>query len=702
MRKIISILFALSLVLGLSVIATPVAAAVTTPTVVVFDTDCACDPAAGYNITFNISASLTEGVHSVCIEFPAGTTVPASFATGDIKIGPVAGPMVSVFAGEITVTGQKVCFLVPAHLTTAENPIRVTFGTLADIGNPCTPGTTYSALVQVSTTNTSYIRYRSNDTAGNLETTQTQAIRIDTTAPTASFVPPTPTNLTWQRANFTLNASFADLNLSSCQYQVWNSTINTTPWTSMGACSGLESFTNSTNITVGPSSNCNSQGLNNCTVYIRAIDQAGNNFTNTSVYHIDWITPTVAINSPNTTTPVYRKAGEVVPINYTYTEANPANATLWLINQAGETVNWTVVTGLAVGTDVTRVDTLTIPNGTPDGKYHINVTITDNATNSNSSQQVNATIVDSTAPTTTATAVRSDGSPYTFDTWTNLSYVNVTLSCSDGVGGGCDVTQYCNDTTNSCPPSISYVGPVQISAIDVSYIRYLSNDTVGNLENTKNQTIKINVIAPTSTITAPGAGSWQRQAFNVSVGDSDTGGSGLSVCQYRVVSAGIETLLWTTRTCNSNVSISVGTGQDCRDQGANNCTVYARANDTAGNIGTPDDRNFSIDWTAPNTTITSPTNLTWQRVNFNATIADADAGSGLNTSACYWRILDNNTQTWPIDGVIIPGKSGNWSTRTCNANVTVTVGPSANCSSQGFGRCGVEAFAIDLAGNVGD
>ena len=37
---------------------------------------------------------------------------------------------------------------------------------------------------------------------------------------------------------------------------------------------------------------------------------------------------------------------------------------------------------------------------------------------------------------------------------------------------------------------------------------------------------------PTSTINSPEAGSWQDNAFTVSVSDSDTGGSDLSTCYY--------------------------------------------------------------------------------------------------------------------------------------------------------------------------
>jgi hypothetical protein len=130
-RKIISILVALGLVLAVSAIATP-AAALTQPQVAVTNTDCACDTGV-YNITFNTTASLTEGVHSVCVEFPAGTTVPTSFGAGEVIFSGTA-----VFPSEITVTGQVVCFIVPIDF--AAGPQYVTFTKGADIGNPCTPG----------------------------------------------------------------------------------------------------------------------------------------------------------------------------------------------------------------------------------------------------------------------------------------------------------------------------------------------------------------------------------------------------------------------------------------------------------------------------------------------------------------------------------------------------------------------------------
>ena len=110
-RKTLSIVLALAMVLAMSAIATPVAAKVVNVKV---DVDPNCAGQIGvYNISFNTSASLTEGVHCVCIKFPAGTVVPASgfpvpWFNGDIMIN--GDP---VFGSEVTVTGTEVCFLVP-------------------------------------------------------------------------------------------------------------------------------------------------------------------------------------------------------------------------------------------------------------------------------------------------------------------------------------------------------------------------------------------------------------------------------------------------------------------------------------------------------------------------------------------------------------------------------------------------------------
>jgi len=89
-----------------------------------------------------------------------------------------------------------------------------------------------------------------------------------------------------------------------------------------------------------------------------------------------------------------------------------------LVNSTTNTTNGTYTVILAVPSD---------------GVYNITATAYDLAGNSNSTIASNIT-VDTTSPTTTPTAINNDSSSYTFNTWTNSNYVNVTLNCDDGSG----------------------------------------------------------------------------------------------------------------------------------------------------------------------------------------------------------------------------------------------------------------------------
>jgi hypothetical protein len=142
-RKIISIVLALAVVLSLSMIVTAPAAAKVNSVHVAVSPSCACSVGV-YNITFNATASLTEGVHSVCIAFPAGTTFHPTGGTwkdGYIMIGKNGTALSKVFGSEVTVTGTTVCFLVPKDFVPpTDNPINVVFTSSAGVANPCTPG----------------------------------------------------------------------------------------------------------------------------------------------------------------------------------------------------------------------------------------------------------------------------------------------------------------------------------------------------------------------------------------------------------------------------------------------------------------------------------------------------------------------------------------------------------------------------------
>lgn len=131
MKKIFSIVLALGMVLALSVVATPVAANVTTPVVVVApDT---VGTAANYTIVFNITSTLAGG-DTIYIKFPAGTTVPATYDTGNVT---VEGWDISY--GDISGADQVVTITLPYSIG-AIGEVNVVFTEDADITNPTTAG----------------------------------------------------------------------------------------------------------------------------------------------------------------------------------------------------------------------------------------------------------------------------------------------------------------------------------------------------------------------------------------------------------------------------------------------------------------------------------------------------------------------------------------------------------------------------------
>jgi hypothetical protein len=93
-----------------------------------------------------------------------------------------------------------------------------------------------------------------------------------------------------------------------------------------------------------------------------------------------------------------------------------------------------------------------------------------------------------------------NGSDYLFGSATYSPYVNVSFSCLDNFSG-CDKIIYCTDHSNICLPDAVFLSPLQINSINLTYVRYKSNDTVGNLEETQNKTVIIATITTTTTCT---------------------------------------------------------------------------------------------------------------------------------------------------------------------------------------------------------
>ena len=354
-----------------------------------------------------------------------------------------------------------------------------------------------------------------------------------------------------------------------------------------------------------------------------------------------------------------------------------SNIDTCLLEWAGVNATMTKIgSGASISCNVTK-------SGLSDGIYSYKVYANDTSGNMNSTGTRNV-IIDATPPTTTATAIKNDSSSYTFNTLVASSYVNVTLSCSDGSGVGCDKTLYCTDGVNSCTPSTTYTIPVQISTEGTSYIRYASNDTIPNTETTKSSTIKIDTTKPSLSITSPSSGTnISATAISIVGTASDTNSDTIKINDTGRFGTNIGTYgNWNF----TNTSLAEGT-----------YSVIITANDTVGNTQTAT-TTFAVDRTNPSVTLNTPANAnsTTSPVLFNITATDT-GGTGIKNVTLYIDGTANTTNSsgasgqyifnisfasgihnWSILSYDNAGNSNQTGTRTINITSAVSIAVSAS------------------------
>jgi len=141
MKKIFSIVLALVLALSLSL-------ATATSVVAIDDVSVGVSPdtvgtEAQYVINFTITRTLAGG-DLISIEFPADTTVPDTYKTGDVTV-----ESWNISFNDISVAGQVVTITVPYSIG-AITQVHVVFKEAAGITNPTTPSTDYTLDVKTS------------------------------------------------------------------------------------------------------------------------------------------------------------------------------------------------------------------------------------------------------------------------------------------------------------------------------------------------------------------------------------------------------------------------------------------------------------------------------------------------------------------------------------------------------------------------
>jgi peptidoglycan/xylan/chitin deacetylase (PgdA/CDA1 family) len=198
--------------------------------------------------------------------------------------------------------------------------------------------------------------------------------------------------------------------------------------------------------------------------------------------------------------------------------------------------------------------------------------------------------------------------------------VSVSLSAADG-GSGVAAIRYTLDGSDPTAASPTYTAPFTVSA--TTTVKYRAWDNAGNIEATNSQLIQIDTTAPTSSITCNGVtcspNGWYRASVDVALAATDAQ-SAVSVIRYTLDGS---TPTPASPAYSGPFTLSATT------------TVKYRAWDNAGNVEATKSQVVRIDLTAPAVAITSPADGATVTGNVKITASASDVGSGVAQVSFY-------------------------------------------------------------------
>jgi peptidoglycan/xylan/chitin deacetylase (PgdA/CDA1 family) len=448
--------------------------------------------------------------------------------------------------------------------------------------NPTESSTLATGPITVS--ETSQIRFRSYDEAGNAEVVSSVSITVDATAPSSSAScngsPCSAETAYTAPLTVALAATDAGSGVAQIRYTTDGSTPTATTGTVYAGSFALAADT---------------------TVTYRAFDVAGNAEAPTAIaLHVSAL-PT------DTTPPVTTVTCSGGPCASWHT--GPVTVTLAATDDLSGVASTRYTTdgtdpSPTTGTAYTAPITVASTTGLRFRSYDV-------AGNAEAVQSVNVPI-DATVPTVTATC----GGACPTTAWSRVA-VNVTLAAAD-TGSGVGQIRYTTDgSTPTDTTGTVYAGPFAVTTSIT--LRYRAFDVAGNASALGSLVLRVDVTPPTVAATCNGGGcaaAWYASPLSLALTASDTG-SGVASIRY---------------TTNGNDPTPTSTAYNNPISVTSSRSYRFRAYDVAGNAGAVTRLDIQIDSTAPVVTArcnggTCPTG--WVNTAQSVALTATDSGSGV-------------------------------------------------------------------------
>ena len=564
------------------------------------------------NVSDAASNAATTASQAITVDETAPTIAITSPVAGDNIINKseaAAGVTISgtAAAGSAGVNGQTATITI----VDSTNAVKDTYTTTVTAGAWSVNVT--AAQAQALADGSYSIKANVSDAAGNAATTASQAIAVETLAPTVLI---STTGTTTNQASQTISGTVAATEAAAGSTVTLFDTVNSVT-TQIGTATVVGGSW-STTVTL-PGSGTHS-------IVAQDTDAAGNIGSSTPVvFTLATAAPTIAITSPVAGDNIINKVEAAAGATVSGTAAagtggaavNGQTATITIVdssNAVRDTYTTTVTAG-AWSVNVTAAQA----QGLADGSYSIKANVSDTAGNA-ATTATQAITVDETAPTIAITSpVAGDNIINKTEAAAGVTISGTATAGSAGVNGQTatitivDSANAVKDTYTTTVTagvwSVNVTAPQAQALADGSYsIKANLSDAAGNAATTASQAITVDETAPSIAITAPVAGdniiNKAEAAAGVTISGTATAGSGGAAVNGQTATITIvdstntvkDTYAATVTSGAWSVNVTAAQAQALAD---GSYSIKANVSDAAGNAATTATQAITVDETAP-------------------------------------------------------------------------------------------------------